>query len=129
MFRFTRMARLPALCAVFCACTSLAMLGACSFTGSDYSYSAFSTTHPQKPSLHETGVQRLQQIDARINNLRRRINARIGTGERARELRRRLDAVRADAHNIASQNRGELSVEQQNSINERIAPISRAINR
>jgi len=132
MFRFTCMTRLPvfraASRAVFCAL--LVTLGACTFTGSDYSYSAFSTSHPAKPSPHEIGEQRLQQIDARISNLKHRINTRMSRkGARAEGLRRRLDAVRTEAYNIAAQNRGELTVDQQNSLNEKIAPISRAINR
>jgi len=125
--------------AVFCTCTALAMLGACTFTGPESSPSSSASSSSSSASSpggvaglspHETGVLRLQQIDARIDNLNRRIDMRIGkTGARADDLRQKLEAVRTAAHNVASQNNGELTIDQQTGFNEQIMPISQTINR
>ncbi|WP_338861346.1 hypothetical protein [Mycetohabitans rhizoxinica] len=79
------------------------------------------------------GIQRYEQVNARIANERLLIDVRVTRGDYTAaagvDLKRRLDDVQRDAARIASQHDGGLDADTQRALNERLTAISGAIAR
>ncbi|MCG1018979.1 MULTISPECIES: hypothetical protein [Burkholderiaceae] len=92
---------------------------------------------PPPPSVHPDsvveGIQRYEQINARIANERRLIDVRVTRGDytaaAGAELKHRLDDVQRDAARAASQHGGGLDADAQRALNERLTTISGTIAR
>jgi hypothetical protein len=92
---------------------------------------------PPPPSVHPNavleGIQRYEQVNARIANERLLIDVRVTRGDytaaAGADLKRRLDDVQRDAARIASQHDGGLDADTQRALNERLTAISGAIAR
>ncbi|SDH72219.1 hypothetical protein SAMN04487926_107160 [Paraburkholderia steynii] len=85
------------------------------------------------PNPHEAAVKRLEQVDGRIDNMGRHIDARVSQGyyppPEGGALHRRLGTIRQEAHDMAAQHAGGLSGDEQRALNEELDTASAAINR
>ncbi len=83
------------------------------------------------PNPHEVAVERLHQIDGRLDNLGRRIDARVNQGyyppPQGAALHHRLDTIRGEAHDMASQHGGGISADEQHVLNQELDTAARAI--
>ncbi|POR49788.1 hypothetical protein B0G62_11095 [Paraburkholderia eburnea] len=83
------------------------------------------------PNPHEAAVDRLHQIDARIDNLSRRIDAHVNQGyyppPQGGALHHRLDVIRGEAHDMAAQHGGGISGDEQHVLNQELDTAARAI--
>ncbi|TDV10996.1 hypothetical protein [Paraburkholderia caballeronis] len=90
-------------------------------------------TPPERPgpSPHEIAAQRLHQVDGRIGNLSRRVDAHVADGRypppQGDALHHRLDVIRGEAHNMAAQHGGGLSSDEQRVLNEELDTAAHAI--
>jgi hypothetical protein len=86
---------------------------------------------PAGPNPHEAAVDRLHQVDARIDNLGRRIDNRVNQGyyppPQGASLHHRLDTIRGEAHDMASQHGGGISADEQHVLNQELDTAARAI--
>ncbi|CAM2146959.1 hypothetical protein SAMN05216550_105144 [Paraburkholderia tropica] len=80
---------------------------------------------------HELAVDRLHQVDARIDTLGRRIDARVNQGyyppPQGAALHHRLDTIRGEAHDMAAQHGGGISGDEQHVLNQELDTAARAI--
>ncbi len=86
--------------------------------------------HPG-PTPHEIALQRLHQVDGRIDNLSRRIDAHVNQGlyppPQGGALHHRLDVIRNEAHDMAGQHGGGLSSDEQRVLNQELDGAAHAI--
>ncbi|MEM5338726.1 hypothetical protein [Paraburkholderia azotifigens] len=84
-------------------------------------------------SPHEMAVQRLEQVDGRIDNMGRHIDARVNQGHypppEGAALHRRLDTIRQESRDMAAQHGGGLTGDEQRVLNQELDTASAAINR
>jgi hypothetical protein len=85
------------------------------------------------PTPHEVAVQRFEQVDGRIANMNHHIDARVNQGYYpppvGGELHRRLENIRQQERDMAAQNGGGLSGDEQRTLNEELDSTAVAINR
>jgi hypothetical protein len=83
------------------------------------------------PDAHEIAVQRLRQVDGRADNLGRRIDAHVNQGmyppPQGDALHHRLDVIRREAHDMATQHGGGLSGDEQRVLNQELDGAAHAI--
>ncbi len=83
------------------------------------------------PNPHEIADQRLSQVDGRIDNLSRRIDAHVNQGyyppPQGGALHHRLDVIRQEAHDMAAQHGGGLSGDEQRVLNQELDSAAHAI--
>jgi hypothetical protein len=83
------------------------------------------------PNPHEVAVDRLHQVDGRIDNLSHRIDARVNQGyyppPQGGALHHRLDTIRGEAHDMAAQHGGGISGDEQHVLNQELDTAARAI--
>ncbi|CAG9194593.1 conserved exported hypothetical protein [Paraburkholderia tropica] len=117
MTRFNRAIRLV------CATALVSTLAACVVNQQPAPHSG--------PNPHEAAVDRLHQIDGRIDNLGHRIDARVSQGyyppPQGAALHHRLDTIRAEAHDMATQHGGGISGDEQHVLNQELDTAARAI--
>lgn len=105
------------------AASLLASLAACVVTPPAQHYAG--------PSPHQEGVDRLHQVDGRIDNLGHRIDARVSQGyyppPQGGALHHRLDTIRGEAHDMAAQHGGALSADEHHVLSQELDQASRAI--
>jgi hypothetical protein len=86
---------------------------------------------PAGPNPHEEAVERLHQVDGRIDNLSHRIDARVNQGyyppPQGAALHHRLDTIRGEAHDMAAQHGGGISGQEQQVLNQELDTAARAI--
>ncbi|MFC0402558.1 hypothetical protein [Paraburkholderia rhizosphaerae] len=85
------------------------------------------------PDPHQVAMQRFEQVDGRINNMSRHIDARVNQGyyppPEGGALHRRLDVIRHQAREMAEHRGGGLSGDEQRTLNEELDSTAIAINR
>jgi hypothetical protein len=90
-------------------------------------------TEAPRLNPHEMAVQRLEQVDGRVNAMNRRVDTRVNQGyyppPAGAELHHRLDTVRHEAHDMAAQHGGGLSGDEQRVLNQELDAASAAVNR
>ncbi|CAD6549381.1 hypothetical protein LMG27952_04876 [Paraburkholderia hiiakae] len=86
---------------------------------------------PPGPNPHEVAVDRLHQVDGRIDNLGHRIDMRVNQGyyppPQGNALHHRLDTIRGEAHDMAAQHGGGISPEEQRVLNQELDTAAHAI--
>lgn len=86
---------------------------------------------PAGPNPHEVAVDRLHQVDGRIDNLSHRIDVHVNQGyyppPQGGALHHRLDTIRGEAHDMAAQHGGGLSADEQHVLNQELDTAARAI--
>ncbi|TDG07889.1 hypothetical protein E1N52_13985 [Paraburkholderia guartelaensis] len=86
---------------------------------------------PPGPNPHEVAVDRLHQVDNRIDNLGHRIDMRVSQGyyppPQGGALHHRLDTIRGEAHDMAAQHGGGISPDEQRVLNQELDTAARAI--
>jgi hypothetical protein len=86
---------------------------------------------PSHPDAHEIAVQRLHQVDGRADNLARRIDAHVNQGlyppPQGDALHHRLEVIRREAHDMATQHGGGLSSDEQRVLNQELDGAAHAI--
>jgi hypothetical protein len=86
---------------------------------------------PAGPTPHDIAVERLHQVDGRIDNLSRRIDAHVNQGyyppPQGGALHHRLDEIRGEAHDMAAQHGGGLSPDEQRVLNQELDQAAHAI--
>jgi hypothetical protein len=86
---------------------------------------------PAGPNPHEAAVDRLHQVDGRIDNLSHRIDAHVNQGyyppPQGSALHHRLDTIRGEAHDMAAQHGGGISPDEQRVLNQELDTAARAI--
>lgn len=84
-----------------------------------------------RPNPHEAELARRAEVDERIDNLSRRIDARVNEGyyppPTGAGLHHRLDVIRQEASDMAGQHGGGLSGDEQHVINQELDNTARAI--
>ncbi len=84
-----------------------------------------------RPSPQVAAYERMQQIQGRIDNLSRRIDARVDAGyyppPQGAALHRRLDVIRQESTDMAAQHGGGLSGDEQHVLNQELDTAARAI--
>lgn len=105
------------------ACVLLSSVAACVVTPPP-------APHPG-PTPQQIADQRLHQVDGRIDNLARRIDNRVNQGyyppPQGAGLHHRLETIRQEAHDMASQHGGGLSAEEQRVLNQELDNAAHAI--
>jgi hypothetical protein len=85
------------------------------------------------PNPHEVAMQRFGQVEGRIDNMSRHIDARVNQGyyppREGDVLHRRLDTIRQQEREMAAQHGGGLSGDDQRTLNDELDTTSVAINR
>ncbi|QBQ96282.1 hypothetical protein E1956_03245 [Paraburkholderia pallida] len=83
------------------------------------------------PNPHEVAVDRLHEVDGRIDNLSRRIDMRVNQGyyppPQGAAFHHRLDTIRGEAHDMAAQHGGGISGDEQHVLNQELDTAARAI--
>ena len=86
---------------------------------------------PAGPNPHEVAVDRLHQVDGRIDNLGHRIDAHVNQGyyppPQGAALHHRLDTIRGEAHDMAAQHGGGISGDEQHVLNQELDTAAHAI--
>ncbi|RQR60882.1 hypothetical protein DIE07_11060 [Burkholderia sp. Bp9002] len=86
---------------------------------------------PPPAPAQVVGYERMQQIQNRIDNLGRRIDARVNGGyyppPQGAALHRRLDVIRQESTDMATQHGGGLSADEQRVLNQELDTAARAI--
>jgi hypothetical protein len=76
---------------------------------------------PARPDPHMEAVHRMDQVNGRINSLWRHVDQRVSQGfyppPQGEAYHHRLDVVRQEARDMASQHGGGLSGEEQHTLN------------
>ncbi|RQS73486.1 hypothetical protein DID96_08195 [Burkholderia sp. Bp8963] len=77
------------------------------------------------------GYERMQQIQGRIDNLHRRVDARVNGGyyppPYGAQLHHRLDVIRQESNDMGAQHGGGLSGDEQRVLNQELDTAARAI--
>jgi hypothetical protein len=83
------------------------------------------------PSPQQVAEQRLRQVDGRIDNLSRRIDAHVNQGyyppPQGGALHHRLDVIRQESRDMAAQHGGGLSGEETRVLNQELDNAAHAI--
>jgi hypothetical protein len=83
------------------------------------------------PGPREMAVERLHQVDGRIENLGRRIDMHVNQGyyppPQGGALHHRLDEIRNEAHDMAVQHGGGISPDEQRVLNQELDTAAHAI--
>lgn len=86
---------------------------------------------PTGPNPHEVAVDRLHQVDGRIDNLSHRIDMRVNQGyyppPQGNALHHRLETIRSEAHDMAAQHGGGISPDEQRVLNQELDTAAHAI--
>ncbi|SDD37593.1 hypothetical protein [Paraburkholderia lycopersici] len=86
---------------------------------------------PAGPGSHEAAVDRLHQVDGRIESLSHRIDTRVDQGyyppPQGGALHHRLETIHSEAHDMAAQHGGGISVDEQHVLNQELDTAARAI--
>jgi hypothetical protein len=86
---------------------------------------------PPGPNPHQIAVERLHQVDGRIDNLSHRIDVHVNQGyyppPQGGALHHRLDEIRGEAHDMAAQHGGGLSGDEQRVLNQELDQAAHAI--
>ncbi|WP_206950633.1 hypothetical protein [Trinickia acidisoli] len=84
-----------------------------------------------RPNPHDAELARRAQIDERIDNLSRRIDAHVSQGyyppPTGGALHHRLDVIRQETNDMAGQHGGGLSGDEQRLLNQELDGAARAI--
>ncbi|MPW18628.1 hypothetical protein GCT13_17320 [Paraburkholderia sp. CNPSo 3157] len=108
-------------------CALVASLAACVITRQQTAQ-----PHPE-PNPHEMAVHRFEQVNGRIDNMGHHIDTRVNEGHypppEGGALRRRLDTIRQEAHDMAAQHGGGLTGDEQRVLNQELDTAAAAINR
>jgi hypothetical protein len=113
---------MPRIVRALAACALLSSLAACMVA-------------PQQPAARpnpqQIADQRLHQVNGRIDNLSRRIDARVNQGyyppPQGGALHHRLEVIRQEARDMAAQHGGGLSGEEQRVLNQELDNAAHAI--
>lgn len=85
------------------------------------------------PTPHDISMERLHQVDGRIENLGHRIDTHVSQGiyppPQGAALHHHLDEIRGEAHNMAEQHGGGLSPDEQRVLNEELDTAAHAVER
>ncbi|WP_207003942.1 hypothetical protein [Trinickia mobilis] len=83
------------------------------------------------PNPHEVAMRRLGEVNTRIDNLSRLIDARVNQGyyppPQGGALHHRLDVIRQEAHDMSASRGGGLSGDEQHVLNQELDGAARAI--
>ncbi|WP_414450599.1 hypothetical protein AB4851_15820 [Burkholderia sp. 22PA0099] len=86
---------------------------------------------PPQPAPPPVGVERMNDILARIDSLGGRIDSRVTGGAypppQGRALHRRLDVIRQEANDMSAQHGGGLTADEQRVLNQELDTAARAI--
>ncbi|AZQ49672.1 hypothetical protein [Burkholderia cenocepacia] len=86
---------------------------------------------PPRPNPQVVANDRMQEVQGRIENLHRRIDARVNGGyyppPYGAQLHHRLDVIRQEANDMAAQHNGGLSGDEQRVLNQELDTAARAI--
>ena len=86
---------------------------------------------PARPDPHMEAVHRMDQVNGRINALWHHVDQRVNQGfyppPQGDAFHHRLDVVRQEARDMASQHGGGLSGEEQHTLNGELDGLQRAI--
>ena len=114
---------MPRTLRALAACTLLGSLAACVV--------APPPAATPRPSPQQIADQRLHQVDGRLDNLGRRIDTHVNQGyyppPQGAALHHRLDVIRHEAHDMASQHGGGLSSEEQRVLNQELDNAAHAV--
>ena len=114
---------MPRLIRAVAACALLSSLAACVV--------APQSAPAPRPSPQQIAHERLHQVDGRIDNLSRHIDARVNQGyyppPQGGALHHRLDVIRQEAHDMAAQHGGGLSGDEQRVLNQELDNAAHAI--
>ncbi|WP_144111424.1 hypothetical protein [Paraburkholderia sp. BCC1886] len=84
-----------------------------------------------RPNPQQIADQRLHQVDGRLDNLGHRIDNHVNQGyyppPQGDALHHRLDVIRREAHDMASQHGGGLSGEEQRVLNQELDNAAHAV--
>lgn len=84
-----------------------------------------------RPNPQQIADQRFSQVNGRIDNLSRRIDARVNQGyyppPQGGALHHRLDVIRQEARDMAAQHGGGLSGDEQHVLNQELDNAAHAI--
>jgi hypothetical protein len=84
-----------------------------------------------RPNPQQIADQRLRQVDGRIDNLHRRVDARVNQGyyppPQGGALHHRLDVIRQEARDMAAQHGGGLSSDEQRLLNQELDNAAHAV--
>ncbi|MFL9885028.1 hypothetical protein PQR66_18450 [Paraburkholderia agricolaris] len=115
---------MPRIARAVAACALLSSLAAC-------------VVAPQQPAPapranpQQIADERLHQVNGRIDNLSRRIDAHVNQGyyppPQGGALHHRLDVIRQEAHDMAAQHGGGLSGDEQRVLNQELDNAAHAI--
>ncbi|MFT4063212.1 hypothetical protein [Paraburkholderia sp.] len=114
---------MPRIIRALAACALLSSVAACVVAPQP-------APHPG-PSPQQIADQRLHQIDGRVDNLARRIDAHVNQGyyppPQGAALHHRLETIRQEAHDMAAQHGGGLSADEQRVLNQELDNAAHAI--
>ena len=86
---------------------------------------------PARPDPHMEAVHRMDQVNGRINTLWHHVDQRVSQGfyppPQGDAFHHRLDVVRQESRDMASQHGGGLSGEEQHTLNGELDGLQRAI--
>ncbi|HKT65249.1 hypothetical protein [Burkholderia sp. 22313] len=86
---------------------------------------------PPRPNPQVVANDRLQEVQGRIDNLHRRVDARVNGGyyppPYGAQLHHRLDVIRQEANDMSAQHNGGLSGDEQRVLNQELDTAARAI--
>lgn len=86
---------------------------------------------PARPDPHMEAVHRMEQVNARINSLWHRVDQRVNQGyyppPQGNAFHHRLDVIRQESNDMASQHGGGLSGEEQRTLNGELDGVQSAI--
>ena len=114
---------MPRIIRAVAACALLSSLAACVV--------APQPAPAPRPNPQQIAYERLHQVDGRIDNLGRRIDAHVNQGyyppPQGGALHHRLDVIRQEAHDMAAQHGGGLSGDEQRVLNQELDNAAHAI--
>jgi hypothetical protein len=86
---------------------------------------------PARPDPHAEAVHRMEQVNGRINSLWRHVDQRVNQGfyppPQGDAFHHRLDVIRQESRDMASQHGGGLSGEEQRTLNVELDGVQHAI--
>jgi hypothetical protein len=115
---------MPRLIRALACCALVCSLAACVVTP------APQTAQP-RPDAHEMALQRFEQVNGRIDNLSHRIDVRVDQGyyppPQGGAFHHRLDVIRQEARDMATQHGGGLTGDEQRVLNQELDSTAHAI--